>query len=37
MLWPCSGEGMDGTFHLSGEESALREAAQENIHTIIEW
>lgn len=30
-------EGMDGTFHLSGEESALREAAQENIHTIIEW
>lgn len=30
-------EGMDGTFHLSGEESALCETAQENIHTIIEW
>lgn len=30
-------EGMDGTFRLSGEESALRAAAQEGIHTMIEW
>ena len=30
-------EGMGGTFHLSGEESALRAAAQEGNHTMVEW